>query len=168
MTPDKHDILPAYDDQPSRHRVSYTRTVDTGELTEEGEPITRQEGPVVVVFSNTATALAREYAIFDQTRTGSQILADFGIDESPEPDRPAKVPQTVSARASRIALNQFGLRDDVEAAVDAADRDTQDYWRYSQTIGRTHPVVVGMAQQIGLTEQQLDDLFTAADQVDRG
>lgn len=80
---------------------------------------------------------------------------------------PPAVPKQVTARAARLALNRFGLRDDVEAAVEAADRDTQDYWLYSQTIGRTHAVMLAMAAQLGLTGEQLDALFVAADEIDR-
>jgi len=162
--PTKIESLPAYDDQPSRWVAAYLTRTATGETDEDGNEIIAESGPVVVVFSNTATALAREYRISEDgtNKTGSEILADFGVEESPEPERPPQVPQSISARGARLALNEAGLRDGVEDTVAAANRDTQDYWLYSQTIGRQHPVLLGMQQQLGLSDEQVNALFVRA------
>lgn len=69
----------------------------------------------------------------------------------------------ITARQARLAINTApGLRDQVEAAVAAADRDIQDYWEYSTEIHRDNPILVALAAQLGLTEQQVDDLFALA------
>jgi len=80
---------------------------------------------------------------------------------------PAPIPTTITARAARFALNEAGLRDRVEDTVNAADRNTQDYWLYSQTIGRQHPVLLGMQQQLGLSDEQVNALFVRADELDK-
>lgn len=75
---------------------------------------------------------------------------------------PPPVPGQVSARQARQALNAAGLRSQVESAVAAADQDTQDYWEYAVSIERENPVMLALSSQIGLSESQLDNLFTQA------
>lgn len=79
---------------------------------------------------------------------------------------PPAVPQEVTARQARLALNAAGLRQQVEDAVGSADQDAQDYWEYSITIGRQHPILLDLATNtLGITEQEIDDLFLAAGQL---
>lgn len=72
------------------------------------------------------------------------------------------VPAVVTPRQIRLALNQIGLRQTVEQAVAAGSQDLKDWWEYALDIERNNALVVGMAQQLGITEQQLDDLFKLA------
>jgi len=72
------------------------------------------------------------------------------------------VPQTVSPRQIRIALTATGLRSTVENAVKAGSQDLKDWWEYALDIERGHPLIVSMAQSLGVNEQQLDDLFSLA------
>jgi len=72
------------------------------------------------------------------------------------------VPQTVSPRQIRLALNQLGLRATVEQAVASGSQDLRDWWEYALDIERNNALVIGMAGQLGITEQQLDDLFRLA------
>jgi hypothetical protein len=84
----------------------------------------------------------------------------------PEPDPPG--PPTVVTRAQgKAALIQAGLWDDVLAYVDAIEDTTQQAlarvalddtteWR------RDSPFLATAAAALGLTDQQLDDLFVAA------
>lgn len=65
----------------------------------------------------------------------------------------------ISARQIRLALNQAGLRDAVEAAVAAGDRDLRDWWEYSIDVHRDHPMVEGMIQALGITAAQADALW---------
>lgn len=66
---------------------------------------------------------------------------------------------TLTARQARLILLQAGLLDDVEAAVAAAGRDVQLEWEYATEIKRTWPTLVNMAAALGMTDDQLDDLF---------
>lgn len=69
----------------------------------------------------------------------------------------------ITARQARLAINTVpGLRDRVEVAVAAADRDIQDYWEYSSEIHRDNAILLALSMQLGLTEQQVDDLFALA------
>ncbi len=107
---------------------------------------------------------------------GKQVSIDGGfavVDQpapeeppAPEPDPPG--PPTVVTRAQgKAALIQAGLWDDVLAYVDAITDPTQQAlarvalddtteWR------RDSPFLATAAAALGLTDQQLDDLFVAA------
>jgi hypothetical protein len=78
---------------------------------------------------------------------------------------PAPVPQTVAAVQARLALTAAGKRSEVETAVANATQDVQDYWQFSMTIGRQHPVLLQMAQSLGWTSADLDALFVSAAQI---
>lgn len=74
---------------------------------------------------------------------------------------PPKVTQ-VSPRQFRLALNQAGLRQTVETAVASADQDTKDTWEFATQVDRGDPALNAMAASLGITDAQLDDLFTLA------
>lgn len=69
---------------------------------------------------------------------------------------------SVSPRQIRQALTRAGLRSSVEAAVAAGDQDTKDWYEFATVFERANPHVVAMGTALGVTEQQLDDLFTLA------
>lgn len=75
---------------------------------------------------------------------------------------PPPVPQSVSAAAARRALLAAGLLETVEAAVAAADRETQIMWEYETQLHREHPKIVALGSGLGLN---LDALFVAAGQL---
>lgn len=72
------------------------------------------------------------------------------------------VPESVSPRQIRQALNHSGLRSAVEAAVSAGDQDLKDWWEFATAFERNHHQVLAMAAGLGVTEPQLDDLFRTA------
>lgn len=73
-----------------------------------------------------------------------------------------QVPQQVSMRQARLALLDVGLLDDVEAIITAAGRAAQIEWEYAATVDRNHPVIAIVQQQQGMTDSQIDALFTSA------
>ena len=85
----------------------------------------------------------------------------------PPPPAPPYVPQQVSPRQIRQALNrvpygEVALRQAVEAAVAAGDQDTKDWWEFATVFERTNPQVIGMGQVLGVSSEQLDGLWTLA------
>lgn len=78
----------------------------------------------------------------------------------PEPAEPIVpvIPAMVTMRQARLALLQAGVLDDVAAAVANLGQAAQIEWEFAQTVERSHPLV----QTLGMTEQQLDELFTLA------
>ena len=81
---------------------------------------------------------------------------------------PKIVPEEVTAYQARIALLSGGHLDAVEALMaDAAtDRAAKIAWEYGTTVLRSSPLIAALAPGLGLTEDQLDDLFIAAAQVE--
>jgi hypothetical protein len=73
-----------------------------------------------------------------------------------------EIPSSVSPAQARLALHGAGLLTRVEAIVAAADVPTQIAWNNASIIERTSPTVAALAGALGLTDAQLDDLFTAA------
>lgn len=75
---------------------------------------------------------------------------------------PAPATNEVSARQIRQALNQAGLRAQVETAVAAGDQNTKDWWDYANTFDRNHTKVVAMGEALGVSNASLDDLWALA------
>ena len=82
--------------------------------------------------------------------------------EEIEANRKAKVPQVVAIRQAKLALFEADLLDDIEAAMTQADRKTQIEWEYATEFRRDWPALIAMQPVLGLTDQQVDDLFTLA------
>jgi hypothetical protein len=80
---------------------------------------------------------------------------------------PAPVqPTVVTMRQARLALLGAGLLPSVEAAIDAMPSPDKDAarieWDYSSEVHRNKPFVAVLGAALGLTDPQLDDLFTQA------
>ena len=102
--------------------------------------------------------------------TGSEVL----VSKSPEKVdgvwrevfavemAPVLVPQQVTMRQARLELLSRGLLDDVEAMIAAAGREAQIEWEYASLVERGNPVIAGVQQQQGFTDEQIDDLFREA------
>lgn len=69
---------------------------------------------------------------------------------------------TCTPRQLRLALNAVGLRDEVEEAVASASRDIKDMWDYSLVFERFDPILNSMANGLGMSDAQLDDIFKLA------
>lgn len=77
---------------------------------------------------------------------------------------PAKVPVFVSKFQAKAALLQSNLLDQVEALM--ADPLTPAVaklaWTDAQEFRRNSPILLFMSSELGMTEEQIDDLFRAA------
>ena len=75
-------------------------------------------------------------------------------------------PMVVTMRQARLALLQQGLLASIQPAIDALDEPHRSAaiieWEYSQTVERTRPFVLLLGQALGLTDDNLDALFTLA------
>ena len=78
------------------------------------------------------------------------------------------VPQQVTRFQALAALHSSGLLDQVETmmAQDSTDTLTKLAWQNVLEFKRTSPMVLGIAQELGLSGPQLDDLFMAASQIE--
>jgi hypothetical protein len=89
---------------------------------------------------------------------------DGALDRLPDPPPPpAPVPDKVTNFQARAALIAAGLFDAVDAAVRASDDPIAlQAWDYANEVTRNGALVNGLASGLGLTAEQLDDLFRAA------
>lgn len=78
----------------------------------------------------------------------------------PEPE-PAK-PSVVSMRQARLALLQVGLLSQVDAAVAAGGEADKITWEYATEVNRADALVINLSGALGLTNEQLDNLFILA------
>lgn len=92
-------------------------------------------------------------------------------DEAAQAAHDAKTAITVSRAQGKIALMQSGLWDDALAAVDAIEDPTQKMvaqvalneateWK------RGSPTMQMLSGKLGLTETQMDDLYSAAQAIE--
>lgn len=73
---------------------------------------------------------------------------------------PPVVPEEISPRQFRQALNKYGFRQQVDGAVAASsDQDLKDWYAYTSAFQRHHPEVLTMAVALGFTEAQLDQVW---------
>lgn len=119
-----------------------------------------QDGVVTNVIEADAEFAATIGAVPAPTQVGIGHTYAGGVFTTAEPV--VVVPASVSPRQIRQALTAAGLRAGVEAAVAAGDQDTKDWYEFSTYIERAHPMVAAMGVGLGVTTEQLDDLFIAA------
>lgn len=98
------------------------------------------------------------------------------LGERPSPDHVAQadgrwaivpaVPERVTMRQARLAMLQAGILDDVETLIQQMPGDegraARIDWEYALDVRRDWPLVGALGTQIGMTEQQVDELFIAA------
>jgi hypothetical protein len=69
----------------------------------------------------------------------------------------------LTMRQTRLALNNAGLLDDVEAAISNLSTEEQKVarieWDYGDRVYRNSEWLINIATQLGLTESEIDDLF---------
>lgn len=80
------------------------------------------------------------------------------------------VPVSVSMRQAKRALLAAGLLDLADQAIagiadDTERRAAQIDWTSATDVRRDWPLVASIAQALGLTDQQIDQLFVAASQL---
>ena len=124
------------------------------------DPITATQKYGDPVFQLVDGIVQRSYPVLDKT-----------ADEI-EADRIAAVPNSVSMRQGRLAMLMTPyaggtLLDVIEAMLNgisdpAVQRAAKIDWEYAQEIHRDFPLVQQLTSQLGLTERQIDDLFTLA------
>lgn len=96
--------------------------------------------------------------------TGEQSVVEItDADEIASLQPPPPVaPTVVSMRQARLALLQFDLLPTVDAAIAAGSQADQITWEYATEVNRADALVQNLAVGLGLTDQDLDNLFTLA------
>lgn len=65
-------------------------------------------------------------------------------------------------RQARRALDAAGLLDSVETYIAGAPKSVQIDWEYADVFRRDYGAITTAGAALGLSESQIDDLFTAA------
>lgn len=87
------------------------------------------------------------------------------------PADPPEVPNSISARQIRLWLVQNGIpiQNILNAINNIQDPIVKESvsieWEYAPYIERTHPMLVPIAQQLGLSESDIDQAFIEASQI---
>ena len=91
---------------------------------------------------------------------GGYILTEWEMEE-PAPT----VPESVDAAQVRLVLLQQGLLDQVETMIAAQGKAAQIEWEFRVRYHRDNPLLLTLASQLKLTDEQLDQLFIQASQL---
>lgn len=78
---------------------------------------------------------------------------------------PATVPERVTRAQAKIQLYRAGLLEQVETEVQAAGGETLLWYIEAATWERQNPHVLTLASRLGLTDEQVDQLFIDAEQI---
>jgi hypothetical protein len=102
----------------------------------------------------------------DQTQskpTEAEVAAAMLLPE------PVPVPESVSLRQFRMALKRSGLfaavdslRTNPALTVEQRD-DLTEFLEFSNVIERAHPLIAALSPLVGVTSEQIDDVFRTAE-----
>ena len=126
-----------------------------------------------VVQSHPATLFSAAYAaqfvqVSDEVQQG-WIDTEGTLTAPPVVVLPVVIPQSVTMRQARLALLGAGLLGNVDAAIAAQEEPIRSHiqieWDYATEIDRKWPTLLALSAALGLTPNQLDDLFITASQL---
>lgn len=122
------------------------------------EPL--DEAALVAVLPDQAALAAQVQSLTDQVAALEAAKADL---EGQLGQQGGPI-VSVTPYQARVALYNAGLIPAVEALMAHPETDplAKIAWEYATTIERNSPFIVALAPALGLTEQQIDDLFTTA------
>lgn len=75
------------------------------------------------------------------------------------------IPQSVTPRQVRLLLLSQNLLDQVEGIIAQSDRATQITWEFAIEFNRNDPLLIALAKQLNLTDEQVDQFFITASQL---
>ena len=119
----------------------------------------------IAKVSDVSFAQSQGWIVSEVAKIGDSYNAETGEFTTPEPP-PTPIPQVVTMRQARLALLQQGLLASIQPAIDSLDEPHRSganiEWEYSQEVERNRPFVELLSQALGLTDEDLDALFTLA------
>lgn len=107
--------------------------------------------------------LTQELSLTDPLNVDGQWIEQWEINQlTPEEISNQRSGLTCTPRQARLALQQAGLLTAVTDWISSADNTTQIEWEFALEIRRDWPPITLCATYLGLSEEQLDDLFILA------
>ncbi len=122
---------------------------------------------VEVVANNPYMIFVQHYAekfveVPDSCKTGDVFLNDEWVTPVP----PQYIPKEITMRQARLALLDAGLLGNVQAAINSLPEPdktkAQIEWDYSNSLQRNNSFVSVLGTALGLSEQDIDNLFVQA------
>lgn len=105
--------------------------------------VQRANGHIIGIFANRQPGYAEEW-----------VEGEVDIHQPP--------PATITPLQARRALRAAGLLGAVNAWIAAQSEEVQEAWEYCVEVRRDDALIVGAAAALGLTGEQIDDLFRTA------
>ena len=84
------------------------------------------------------------------------------VEPEPLPDPPPCQAQQITMRQCRLILHQYGLLLAVQQVVSTLGTEAQIEWEYASTVERSNPLVSAVAIAAGMSEDQINVMFTEA------
>ena len=114
--------------------------------------------------------MTQNIALVNPTKQGGQWIQQWSVTEATPEEQAQRLAQyranlSCTPMQGKIELNNQGLLDEAEAAVAASDRNTQIAWANATIWYRTSPLIEALAVPLGLSPDDLDNLFEAAKQI---
>lgn len=82
-------------------------------------------------------------------------------------DQKSRVPKSVLIKQAKLALHAFGYFTTVDGYIQSStDMNLKIIWEHAMRIERYDPLVLGIAQMLQMTDEQLDMLFIAASKIE--
>jgi len=124
-----------------------------------GRPIPKFPADILVLPAD----IAKEDREAAQYIDGIVTIDPYYTPEEPVIVDPiTQVPNKVSMRQARLALHNAGLLSAADAFVQSLGGAAQIEWEYAQEIRRDHALVAALQAELQLTDEQIDQLFIAA------
>lgn len=145
--------------------VSFPKKVTDALMAEYGAfPYVETEEPT---YDAATQKLAKGSPVFNQGQwTQTWVVTDKTATEIQEELNEWRQTFQVSMRQARLALLQYGLLQQVNAAIAAMEEPAKTLieteWEYASVVDRSSPWMGQMAVALGLSETQMDELFKLA------
>jgi len=142
--------------------VKTLTTVNGRDYESDPVPLSGATDPAFVEFAEQFAAdavTARDAALAQVAELTAEVARLTAL--IPEPVDPNAVPATITRTQARLVLHRAGLLPEVLKVIEAGGVEAQ-IWYEAAEWNRSSPVLAGMAEALGFTDEQVDNLFRAA------
>jgi flagellar biosynthesis GTPase FlhF len=152
--------------QAKAETVERTAALDEAEAAKVAAEKAKSEHEAAQAQAEAAKAAAEAKTAEAKTAEAESVAALAAAEAARIAAIPAPVAEptdpTVTDLQIRLAMNDAGLRDAVEAAVKAGDQTTRDWYERATHFKRHDPLVLALADALKVTDEQLDGLWALA------
>lgn len=137
-------------------------TVNGRDYPDDPSPLSGATDPAFTAFAEQFSAdaiAARDAALAQVAELTAEVARLTAL--IPPPVDPNAVPATITRTQARLVLHRAGLLGNVLKVIEAGGVEAQ-IWYEAAEWNRSSPVLAGMAQALGFTDEQVDNLFRAA------